>query len=167
MNPQVNAENLNSVMEFGSVVRINPDGTAEVRPELSERTPEEMIVVIFDEDGQCTPGVNAEILSEIPNGWSPMRGYSGQQGSGRESFIMHQSETISGGLASDILETPGLYVSVMIDGMPDDDDSETSPVGWIVVKRNADVCGECSHWITEGETSPTWHAPECSQYAAR
>lgn len=134
MNPQVNAENLNSVMEFGSVVRVNLDGTVDVRPELSGRTPEEMIVVNFDEDGQCYPGVNDEILSALPEGWSPMRGYSGQHGFGREQFIMHQSESIRDGLADVILETPGLYVAVMIDGMLDDEDAETQPVGWIVAR---------------------------------
>lgn len=132
----VTSENLSAVMEFGSVIRVNPDLSVDVRPEIPGRTPEEMAVGTLDADGSCTPTFDQEVLDELPDGWEPMRGYTGQYGAGSESFIMHSSEFIGGRMARYILETPGLYVSIIVDGMLDEPDAETGSVGWMVAKAD-------------------------------
>lgn len=87
----VNRDNLNSVMEFDHVIRVHADGTvtdaAEYAPEL------------------CDGALPAD------SPWSLMTGYTGQYG--YRGPIMHPSEFIGGGMADDILSTPGLYVALI------------------------------------------------------
>lgn len=130
------ANTLDATMEFGSVIRVNPNGTVDVRPEDVTNYPESMLVGTLDADGNCTSTFIPEILGSLPEGWSVMRGYTGQYGADSESFIMHESEFIGGGLARDILSTPGLYVAIIVDGMLDDEDAETEPVGWMVARAD-------------------------------
>lgn len=134
----VTSKNLSAVMEFGSVIRVNPDLSVDVRPRLDprRREPEEMLVGTLDADGYLLPGFSEEILTGLPEGWAPMRGYTGQYGAGPDSFLMHESEFIGGGMARYILETPGLYVSIIVDGMLDEPDAETESVGWMVAKAD-------------------------------
>jgi len=46
------------------------------------------------------------------NGWEALTGYTGQHG--YHGAVMHASEYIGGGLADDILATPGTYVAVVV-----------------------------------------------------
>lgn len=132
----ITADNLNAYMENGTVIRVNLDGTVDVRPDDVAHVPWDILVGTLDSDGTCTPSFDAEILAELPEHWEPMRGYTGQYGADSESFIMHESEFIGGGLARDILATPGLYVAIVVDGMTDDEDAETEPVGWLVARAD-------------------------------
>lgn len=132
----ITTDNLNAHMEFGSVIRVNPDLTAEDITRDYYGGPESMIVGYLEADGYCGPEFDAQILAELPEHWEPMRGYTGQYGAGSDSFIMHESEFIGGGLARNILATPGLYVATVVDGMMDDEDVETEPVGWMVARTD-------------------------------
>lgn len=40
-----------------------------------------------------------------------------------------------GGLERDILATPGYYVALVAETYPEDDDSESEPIGWAVAYR--------------------------------
>jgi len=136
MNTTLTRDTLNDAMDFGSVIRVNLDGTVDVRPDLSIPVPEEMIVGALDADGECPSGFDAEVLGYLPTGWHPMRGRTGQYGASRENFVMHASESVGGAMAVDILATPGLYVAICVDGMLDDPDAETQPIGWMVARAD-------------------------------
>jgi hypothetical protein len=108
-------DRLNGVMEIDHVIRVGDDGS------------------VTDADGVYAPDVyedDGELLP-VGSGWSLLDGYSGQD---RYSGpIMHASEYIGGRMASDILETPGLYVAVVVYPL---DDSE--PDGWAVAYRESE-----------------------------
>jgi hypothetical protein len=80
----------------------------------------------------------------LPEGWELMRGYTGQYG--YNGPHMHQSEYIGGRMARDILETPGLYVSLMVTpdcGYTEDfcneyDGCQCEPTGWVVATKPAE-----------------------------
>lgn len=65
-------------------------------------------------------------------------GYTGQHA--YNGAVMHASETLSGRLADDILTTPGTYVVVAVEVLPDDDDNDADPfpAGWAVLKLKED-----------------------------
>lgn len=49
--------------------------------------------------------------------WEPLTGYTGQYG--YRGAVMHASEYLGGGLARDILASPGVYVVVVVSVLPD------------------------------------------------
>lgn len=99
---------LNEVMEFDHVVRVHEDGS------------------VTDEPNVWAPDLHDGELEGSE--WELLDGYSGQD---RYSGpIMHSSEFIGGGMADDILSTPGVYVA-LVDYPTDDDD----PEGWAVARR--------------------------------
>jgi hypothetical protein len=107
----VTPDQLNDLMGFDHVIRVHPDGTVSepagvYAPELDGETPEP--------------------------GWRLLAGYTGQYG--YNGPIMHPSEFIGGGLARDILDTPGLYVALVIWA----DDPNDEPDGWAVAYRETD-----------------------------
>jgi hypothetical protein len=109
---KVTTDNLNDVMEFDRVIEVRADGTVTVRSDLY--APE-----LFDGELQ-------------DDGWTLMNGYTGQYG--YNGPMLHASEHIGGGLARDILATPGLYVALV--DTPDSAD-DTEPEGWAVAFRPA------------------------------
>ena len=64
--------------------------------------------------------------------WSALTGYTGQYG--YNGAVLHASEYFGGGLARDVLATPGTYVVVVVSVLPDDDDPEPEPAGWTVLR---------------------------------
>lgn len=134
----VTEENLNSVMEFDHVIRVNADGTVTDRVEGAP---------YFDEALRCYL-VNADTWEweeeiNLPEGWTLMGGYSAQD---RYSGpIMHVSEYIGGRMARDILETPGDYVALAMEsdcGYTQEHCSEETgcdcePAGWAVAHKPA------------------------------
>ena len=64
-------------------------------------------------------------------GWDALTGYTGQYS--YHGAVMHASEYIGGGLADDILATPGTYVVTVVNAGPDCDDDE--PAGWAVLRQ--------------------------------
>ena len=119
--PTVTPEQLSEAMDFHHVIQVHDDGTLSAPADVY--APE----CYWNEygDGQHI---------ERGTGWQLLDGYSGQHG--YPGPIMHESESIGGRMARDILATPGLYVAVVCDDLsdmdPDDDDAETTPAGWAV-----------------------------------
>lgn len=112
MSRTVTADTLNDVMEFDHVIRVHADGS------------------VSDVDGIYAPNLQDGELDD--KSWSLMNGYSGQYGySGPE---MHASEYIGGGMARDILATPGLYVAIVAYHGDDED-----PTEWAVAYKLDDA----------------------------
>lgn len=125
-------ESAKELMEFGRVIQVGKEGVP--FPALNglglSTAPEEIQYVDLDGDGGAPDPV-------APKGWEYLRGFTNQQG--YRGPIMHDSEFIGGGLADHILENPGFYSTVLIEGMQDPEDPEyadgdTVPVGWGVLR---------------------------------
>jgi len=104
-------DTLNDMMEFDHVIRVHADGT------------------VTDEPGVYAPDLHDD---DEPIGWTLLDGYSGQYG--YSGPIMHASEYIGGGLARDILATPGVYVA-LVNYLSDDEE----PEGWAVARKDDDA----------------------------
>lgn len=114
-----NPRALSDEMDFDHVIEVLPDGTIIDRPDVY--APE-----LYGVSGG----------TETIEGWTLLTGYSGQD---RYSGpIMHNSEQIAGGIARDVLGTPGVYVALVCLWEPeDDDDPEDGPVleGWAIARK--------------------------------
>lgn len=109
-------DNLNDVMEFDHVIRVHEDGT------VTDGVKNVWAPEVYSED-DGPPAMNGD--------WKLMNGYSGQD---RYSGpIMHPSEFIGGQMARDILETPGLYVAIVVDTIDGEAD------GWAVAYRETEA----------------------------
>ena len=64
--------------------------------------------------------------------WEALTGYTGQYG--YRGPVMHPSEQLAGGIASDVLETPGVYVVTAVECEPTDDDPDPFPAGWAILR---------------------------------
>lgn len=111
---------LSSIMEFDHVIEVHADGSVSDNA-WAWRTPELHDGVLMQPEPP--PAVQ----------WS-LVGHSSQQGGGQ---IMHNSETITGGLADEILETPGYYVAIVCNWLCD-------------CEAHDMIDGECSRDHTEG-----------------
>jgi hypothetical protein len=112
---------LNEAMEFDHVIQVHPDGTFTDAP-----------------DGVHAPELNAENDTVSGDGWSLLRGFTGQHG--YSGPIMHDSEFIGGGLARHILETPGYYVALVAYYWTDENDNpldEPYLEGWAIAYHEA------------------------------
>lgn len=112
-------DTLNGLVEFDAPFMVRPDGTIDTHlPGIW--APE----VYWDDDGP-------EISSREP--WAPVNGYSGQDR--YAGPVMHASEYLGGGMARDVLAAPGIYVLVVVTCLPDDDDPEPEPAGWMLIRH--------------------------------
>jgi hypothetical protein len=124
MGQAVTPDQLNAVMEFDRVIRVEPDDTVttDVKSDATWTCPYPPDLY----DGHLTGGSAR---------WSLMSGYTNQQGGGD---VLHNSEFIGGGLARDILATPGLYVAVVANWSceehPDDECECDTMEGWGVAR---------------------------------
>jgi len=112
---RVTPDKLNDVMELDHVIRVHADGT------------------VSDVDDIWAPDLHDGTLSDCRNTWTLMNGYSSQYG--YAGPIMHQSESIGGQMARDILAEPGVYVALVDIPLSDPDDPEAAapePDGWAV-----------------------------------
>jgi len=120
---------LNDRMEFDHVVEVTSDGSVIDGP-AGMHAPE--VTVDLDADGQMI-SLNPNDI-QIDSGWTLLNGYSGQHG--YRGPIMDDAEFIGGGMARDIIGTPGVDVAVMVSGLrPDGHTSEDDLVGWAVARR--------------------------------
>ncbi len=138
-NLKITADKLDDVMEFDHVIRVNADGTVTDRVEGAP---------YFDEAARCYLVDPEAWLWEdefnLPEGWSLMNGYSGQQG--YRGPVMHTSEYIGGGMARDILETPGDYVLLAVESdcgytqefCSEETGCDCEPAGWVVATKPAE-----------------------------
>lgn len=130
-----------------------PTTTEAIAAKLTERTGRGYLAlsdlmdfdrpIVIGEDGTITDAPSSVRAPELwdgaldsPREWEMMNGYSGQHG--YAGPVMHDSEFIGGGMARDILETPGTYVALVSYYFPedgeDDDDGETIIEGWAVAR---------------------------------
>lgn len=128
---------LNSIMEFDHVVYVDEQGNVS---DAGVDAPD-MVYVELDADGQMVGSDARDGLDVIVDtnlgGWRPMQGHCGAQGEGPQSFIQHPSEFIGGGLARAILERPGYYVAVIVDGLAPEGYEDDTVAGWTVLYREA------------------------------
>lgn len=119
--------NLDKIMEFDRVIRVNADGTVNANvPNVW--APE--VYVGTDEDGQISDDDERTMISELrSHGWELLTGWTGQYS--YNGPIMHPSEYVGGRLAEHILSTPGLYVVVAVETLDDNEES----AGWAVAYR--------------------------------
>lgn len=131
---QVSPGELDGVMEFNHVIEVHPGGyVTEPRGYYTD----ELGIVDSDEDGQILDEHEREwIESARRSGWELLTGHSGQDR--YTGPIMHPSEFIGGGLAEYILDRPGLYVAIVVELLPKDDDGETEPAGWAIAYRETE-----------------------------
>jgi len=106
---------LNAMMDFDHVVRVDSEGN------VTDAEPD----VYAPDVNEDTDGTHVD-----PDSWSLMTGYSGQYMYGGP--VMHASEYVGGGMARDILATPGLYVCVVVYDMRASDDDDDNIAGWAV-----------------------------------
>lgn len=119
--------NLDKIMEFDRVIRVNADGTVNANvPNVW--APE--VYVGTDEDGQISDDDERTMISELrSHGWELLTGWTGQYS--YNGPIMHPSEYVGGRLAEHILSTPGLYVVVTVETLDDNEEA----AGWAVAYR--------------------------------
>jgi len=101
-------------------------------------------IVTVHEDGSVTDGPNSISAPELWEGkldsseWELLSGFSSQAGSGPSGRymgpIMHNSEFIGGYLEDHILSHPGIYVAIVSNYFPEEDDGETEMDGWAVAR---------------------------------
>lgn len=140
--PAVTPDTLNSRMEFYCPIRVLPGGV--VIPALELDAPE--LYMEVDGDGQSIHADDSDIKGQAEAaGWRLLQGYTGQYS--YNGPVMHPSEFIGGGMARDILDTPGYYVALVVEAPCNyEGDSECDietgcecePAGWAVAFREAD-----------------------------
>ena len=115
-------------------IEVRPDGALIERRDV--RTPE--LDAFVDTDGQYLPTVEADATRDLAaQGWEPLRGHTGQHGATSESWFMHASEFIGGGMAARILSEPGVYAAIVIyPHAPEGVDVE--PTEWAAIRRTTD-----------------------------
>jgi hypothetical protein len=144
-NRNVTAENLNHIMEFGHVIRVNVDGSV-------SDSPLDPYISLYC---NLTSEDHWEDEFSIPEGWQLMKGYSGQYG--YAGPVMHASEFIGGGMARDILATPGDYVALSVESFCDyaeehcieDSGCNCEPAGWSVAFKPAVLVQDVYHYGNE------------------
>lgn len=72
-------------------------------------------------------------IDGIPVGWEALTGWTGQYG--YKGAVMHASEQFAGPMAAHVLGTPGVYVLVVVEVLEEDEDGESEPAGWAVLRR--------------------------------
>lgn len=120
-------KSLNEVMQFDHVIQVHPDGNVTDAPE-GIYAPE---VYVDTDDGQILKEHESAMVEYVRSqGWEFLTGYTGQYS--YSGPIMHASEFIGGGMERDILEEPGMYVSLVIETSDESDEA----AGWAVAKKN-------------------------------
>lgn len=123
---------LHEAMEFDHVIFSFGDGR--IADVVGIWAP--VAVQYTDEHGEWLDPVIEEFQGEQP--WSLMNGYSGQYG--YAGPWMHQSEFIGGGMARDILATPGIYVAIY-PTILDEDGERQEPDTWAVAYISENIPG--------------------------
>lgn len=136
----VTAETLNSNVEIDSpflIVGALSDGDTVIETYLPNHYAPSVTLYV-DRDSQ---GVGPEEIDS--DDWEPVTGYSGQHG--YSGPVMHVSETLSAGMARDVVaDTGAIYVVTSVECRPDwepvaeeyDDmlDMQDNPAGWMLLK---------------------------------
>lgn len=150
----VDRDTLNAHVEFDSPFRVHPGNVithGDVPNGRDYWTPE-----LLDGDMERAHADN----------WELLEGYTGQYG--YNGPVMHDSETLSGGLARDVLNEPGVYVVIASNYNPDPD--EPCDYGDCPGKGGTD----CEHepesiiegWAIARHRNPFYANPEHGSFAA-
>lgn len=123
--PTADRDSLSAIMDFDHPIRVDDDGA--VYGTDGVYAPE----VFHDE----THDVTVDGLPASVSGWEALEGFTGQHG--YRGAVMHASELIGGRLADDILSTPGVYVAVVVNVLPEADDEYPEPAGWAILRARA------------------------------
>lgn len=139
---KVNAETLNSAIEFDSpfrIVRTLDSGETIIESAPGVYAPD--VTLSVDRDGN---GVHNEEIDYTPwkesTRWQAINGYSGQHG--YSGPTMHASELLAGGMARDVLADDGaVYVVTTVECYPNWEATEEEemevrddPAGWMLLK---------------------------------
>lgn len=122
---------LSDLMEFDHVIQVHGNGTIT----------EPRDVYCYAELNVSTTGEDQFSLSA---GWTLLTGFTGQHG--YRGPVMHASEFIGGGLEQHILQTPGYYVVLVVNGYCDYEETDCSedsgcdcePAGWAIAYKHND-----------------------------
>lgn len=117
---KVKPQELNSVMEFDTVIYSDGNGRVET------------VFAIWPPELYNYLGKDGKHHSALDGPWELMNGYSGQDS--YSGPIMHDSEFIGGRMATDILETEGYYVALIANYFPEEEDGEIESEGWAVAR---------------------------------
>lgn len=132
----VTRDTLDAAAEWDHPFRIEPGGV------FSDGLAETYAPDVYadcDDDGSVLPQAAERLTADLRHqGWEPV-GQSGQQGGG---WMMHPSEYLGGGLADEVLDTPGVYVLTEVRGLYSDDvdgaratELDADPIGWTLLRR--------------------------------
>lgn len=119
-------DDLNTVIDFDCPFTVTADGTVIADDRDAPSGPDGVV---------CEPDLAG--LSICGLGWSPVTGYSGQYG--YSGPVMHASEQLAGGMARDILATPGTYLVTCVYSEIDEDGNAEDPTAWILLRLDEDV----------------------------
>lgn len=113
---------LDREMDLDHVIRVHPGGEIDTNPRrthaASPYAPES--VVETDHEGQISADTEAAWIERVrAQDWEPETGWTGQHG--YHGPFMHPSEFIGGNLADHVISTPGLWVAVSVECLPDED----------------------------------------------
>ena len=127
---------LNDTMEFDHVVMVAEDGTIT----------EPRDIHVYADLNVAKDGTDEFDLSD---GWELLKGFTGQYG--YNGPVMHSSEYVGGGLERHIKETPGYYVSLVVNASCDyggttecnvDQGCDCEPAGWAIAYKPLETEGE-------------------------
>lgn len=157
---------LDDATDLDHVIRVQDDGL--VLLSVPDVYAPELYLALTADGADPLPGAWEALAASVTDqGWATV-GRSGQQGGGP---WMHTSEYVGGGLADEILQTPGTYVAVEIRGLrdcePDGDESalEDEPIGWAMLCQvETTPCDECNADIPDAAPSmfDAAHLSRCS-----
>lgn len=125
----VDMMSLDGAIDFDRPFRVLDERTIDFPDDVHEAD----CYIDVDADGSITPTGEADLIESLRHqGWEPVDGYSGQQG--YSGPIMHASEYLGGGMARDVLQTPGTYVVQAVECLGPEELQE-EPAGWILLRR--------------------------------
>ncbi len=123
MNKQATRDTLTHMVEWDIPFRVNGDGTVDTFVDGDAPT------VYHDAE--------EDVIVDGAGDWTPLTGYTGQDS--YHGAVMHPSEQLSGGLADDVLATPGVYVlTTVLDMEAAEDDALDSIIGWSILRSDND-----------------------------
>jgi len=112
-------DQLNTSVEFDGPFTVDDKGA------VNDTPPGIHAPSVYHVEGERCPEIDG-------SGWEFVDGYSNQYR--YPGPVMHASEQLAGGMARDVLETPGTYVLCVVEVFPDDEDPEPEPAGWVLLR---------------------------------
>lgn len=129
-----NAATYNDRFDMWCPLTVGPDGDLSRPANTRDMWCEELGHIDCDSDGQVSDDHEQDwVRSCNQSGWEPVTGFTRQYG--YRGPIMHASEQLAGGMARALAATPGTYVVVPVETLPEDEHSDFQPVGWALLRH--------------------------------